>query len=173
LSLQINIRVRNNPSKLDFISWISSLPYDPTLNGQITLLSFVQQAPLITDLINHVYLRERLLQATYNYQAFHGRAILSTLNNTVRKLNTTILDTFPSKDQTYLAVDSADINKADPEIAELPPKVLQNICLPGLSFSKLQLKVSAPVMLLRNLCPQEGLCNRSRMLIYSLRRFLV
>jgi hypothetical protein len=95
-----------------------------------------------------VYLRERLLQTTYNYQAFRGHAILSTLNNTVRELNTTILNTFPGKDQTYLAVDSADINKADPEIAELSLEVLQNICLLGLSLSKLQLKVGAFVMLL-------------------------
>ena len=55
--------------------------------------------------------------------------------------------------QTYLAVDSADVNEADPEITELPPEVLQNICLPGLPLSKLRLKVGAPVMLLRNLCP--------------------
>jgi hypothetical protein len=84
-----------------------------------------------------VYLRERLLQATYDYQAFRKRAILSTFNNTVRELNTTILDTFSDKDQTYLAVDSADVNKADPEIAELLSEVLQNICLPGLSLLKL------------------------------------
>jgi ATP-dependent DNA helicase PIF1 len=167
------MRVRNDPSELDFISWIGSLPYDPTLNGQITLPSFVQQAPSIADLINHVYPRERLLQATYDYQAFHGHAILSTLNDTVRELNTTILDTFPGEDQTYLAVDSADVNEADPEIAKLPPEVLQNICLPGLPLSKLQLKVGAPVMLLRNLCPQEGLCNGSRMSIHSLGRFSV
>jgi hypothetical protein len=55
----------------------------------------------------------------------------------VRELNTTIFDTFFSEDQTYLAVDSADVNKANPEIAELSSKVLQNICLPGLSFLKL------------------------------------
>jgi hypothetical protein len=128
---------------------------------------------VIADLINHVYLRERLLQATYDYQAFCEHTILLTLNNTVCELNTTILDTFPGKDQTYLAVDLADINKADPEIAKLSLEVLQNICLSGLSFLKLQLKVSTPVMLLQSLCSQERLCNRSGMLIHSLKRFLV
>jgi hypothetical protein len=80
---------------------------------------------------------------------------------------------FPSQERTYLAVDSADMNKADPDITELPPEVLQNICLLGLLLSKLQLKVSVPVMLLRNLCPQEGLYNGSRMSVYSLGRFTV
>jgi hypothetical protein len=61
----------------------------------------------------------------------------------------------------YFTVDLANVNKADPEIAELPLEVLQNIYLLGLPLSKLRLKVSAPIMLLRNLCLQEGLCNGS------------
>ena len=55
---------------------------------------------------------------------------------------------FPGQEQTYLVVDSANINKADPEITKLPPKVLQNICLLGLLLSKLRLKISVPGMLL-------------------------
>jgi hypothetical protein len=87
LSLRINMRVRNDPSELDFVNWISSLPYKPSLNGQITLPSFVPHIKSITDLINHIYPQERLLRAPRDYQAFRGRAILSTLNDTVRELN--------------------------------------------------------------------------------------
>jgi hypothetical protein len=43
----------------------------------------------------------------------------------------------PSQERTYFVIDSANINKADPEIIELPPEVLQSICLPGLPLSKL------------------------------------
>jgi hypothetical protein len=173
LSLRINMRVRNDPSELDFIDWISRLPYDPSLNGQITLPPFIPQLKSAIDLINRIYPRERLLRAPRDYQAFRGRAILSTLNDTVRELNQKILDMLPGQERTYFAVDSADVNEADPEIAELPPEVLQNICLPGLPLSQLRLKVGAPAILLRNLCPQEGLCNGSRMSIHSLGRFTV
>jgi hypothetical protein len=124
LSLRINMRVRNDPSELDFVNWISSLPYEPSLNGQITLPSFVPHIKSITDLINHIYPQERLLRAPRDYQAFRGRAILLTLNDTVRELNQTILNMFPGQERTYLAVDLVDINEADPEIAELPPEVL-------------------------------------------------
>jgi len=79
----------------------------------------------------------------------------------------------PGQERTYLAVNSADMNKTDPDIAELPSEVLQNIYLSGILLLKLQLKVGAPVMLLRNLCPQEGLCNGSRMSIHSLGRFSI
>jgi hypothetical protein len=63
--------------------------------------------------------------------------ILLTLNNTVYKLNITIFNTFSDKDQTYLAVNSANINKANLKITKLLLKVLQNICLSGLSLLKL------------------------------------
>jgi hypothetical protein len=79
----------------------------------------------------------------------------------------------PSQERTYFAVDLADVNEADLEIVELPLEVLQNICLLGLPLSQLRLKVGAPVMLLRNLCLQEGLYNRSRMSVHSLGRFTV
>jgi ATP-dependent DNA helicase PIF1 len=113
------------------------------------------------------------LRAPRDSRAFSGQAILLTLNDTVRELNQTILDMLPGQERTYFAVDSADVNEADPEIVELPLEVLQSICLPGLPLSKLRLKIGAPVMLLRNLCPQEGLCNGSRMSIYSFGRFSI
>jgi hypothetical protein len=124
LSLRINIQVYNNPSEQDFIDWISSLLYNPSLNGQITLLPFIPYTQSVTDLINYIYLQERLLQAPYDYQAFSGQVILLTLNNTVRKLNQTILDILSGQERIYFTVDSADINETDPEIAELPPEVL-------------------------------------------------
>jgi hypothetical protein len=106
------------------MDWISHLPYNPSLNRQITLPPFVPHTQLVTDLINYIYLRERLLRAPHNYRAFSGRAILLILNNTVRKLNQTILDILPGQERTYFVVDSADINEADPGIAELPLEVL-------------------------------------------------
>jgi hypothetical protein len=85
---------------------------------------FVPYIQSVTDLINYVYPQERLLQVPYDYQAFSRRAILSTLNDTVRKLNQTILDMLPGQERMYFVVDSADINEADPEIIELLPEVL-------------------------------------------------
>jgi hypothetical protein len=35
-----------------------------------------------------------------------------------------ILDILSGQERIYFAVDSADVNEADPEIAELPPEVL-------------------------------------------------
>ena len=41
---------------------------------------------------------------------------------------------------------------------------------PGLPPGELRLKPSCPVILLRNLCPAQGLCNRTRMVIVQMSR---
>ena len=74
--------------------------------------------------------------------------ILLILKNIVYKLNKIILNIFLGQEQIYLAIDSSNINKADPEIIKLLLEVLQNICLLGLSLLKLQLKASVPIILL-------------------------
>ena len=70
-------------------------------------------------------------------------------------------------------MDSADVNEASPGIDEVPVEHLQSINLPSLPPSKLDLKVGVPIILLRNLLPQEGLCNGTRMVVTSLRAYCI
>jgi hypothetical protein len=51
LYLKTNIRVCNSLYDADFVQWISNLLYDPTLNGQVSLLAFVSQPETIEQLI--------------------------------------------------------------------------------------------------------------------------
>ena len=50
----------------------------------------------------------------------------------------------------------------------MPVEELQNIDLPELPLSKLRLKVGVPIIVLRNLQPEEGVCNGTRMIITKL-----
>jgi len=50
------------------------------------------------------------------------------------------------------------------------PPVEQSLDTPNLPPSKLHLKVGVPIILLRNLRPHQGLCNRTRLQIISLTR---
>ena len=47
----------------------------------------------------------------------------------------------------------------------LPQEYLQSLETAGLPLSQLRVKTGAPVMLLRNLYPKEGLCNGTRLTI--------
>ena len=51
-----------------------------------------------------------------------------------------------------------------------PVEFLQQLNAGRLPSALLCLKVSSPVILLRNLDPGEGLCNRTRMVVLNVRR---
>lgn len=171
LALRKNMRVNNGPYSEDFVSWIGNLSYLPELYNQpIRLPEYITQPPFVLDLINQIYPIDLLLRSVTDHTIFHKRAILSTLNRTVTELNTILLDRFPGELRTYSSIDSADVNEAgDNEVHEIPAEHLQSIDIASLPPSRLHLKVGVPIMLLRNLCPKEGLCNGSRLVVTSLR----
>jgi ATP-dependent DNA helicase PIF1 len=96
--------------------------------------------------------------------------ILTTLNTTVIELNSAILASFPGAERVYESADSTDVDNKESGIAEMPLEYLRSIQLPSLPLSTLRLKVGVPVMCLRNIAPEEGLCNGSRIVITELGR---
>lgn len=169
LYLRINMRVRNCPQSEDFIKWIGSLPYEKDLYGHTTIPSFVSRYGTIEELLDTIYPPSFLEAARLNFDLFKDRAILTAVNSTVAELNQVILDRFPGPVRVYRSVDSTDINESGNGVEEIPVEYLQTIQLPSLPPSILTLKVGVPVMLLRNLLPEQGLCNGTRMVVTSLR----
>ena len=71
-------------------------------------------------------------------------------------------------------MDSYDIDgTSGNDLHELPIKQLQSIDIPSLPPSQLSLKIGAPVLLLRNLSPRDGLCNGTRMVVTSLQNHCI
>lgn len=56
---------------------------------------------------------------------------------------------------------------------EFPREFLQSIDLPTLLLSILHLKVGAPIMLLRNIRPSEGLYNGTRLVVSALSQRII
>lgn len=173
IHLRTNMRVRNGPHDQPFVRWISELPYNPSLNGPVILPEYISQLGSISLLIDQIYPEPLLTQAISNFDVLNGRAILTTLNTSVTELNTLILSRVRSDSRTYLSVDSADVNEASADLAEIPVEHLQSIDLPTLPLSRLELKVGAPITLLRNLNPQAGLCNGTRSIVVRLNRYSI
>ena len=64
-----------------------------------------------------------------------------------------------------------EANSLDADPAQTPPpELLQTFNPSSLPPSKLRLKVGAPVILLRNLYPKQGLCNGTRMVVTHIGR---
>jgi hypothetical protein len=174
LSLRINMRVREGQHGQEFIHWISELPYSPALDGMVSIPDYINQPATITDLISHVYPPGLLSRAVTDPSTFHGRCLLTTLNTTVVELNKLILGQLPGRLRTYQSVDSYDTeNASGSDLHELPVEQLQSIDMPSLPPSQLSLKIGAPVLLLRNLSPRDGLCNGTRMVVTSLRNHCI
>ena len=110
------------------------------------------------SLINALY--SQLLTQNQNKQLpgqyFLDHTILSPRNDQVHEINATILDSVAHQEKiTYLSADSI----MDQEYNYIQPEVSHTFSPSGIPLYKLDLKNSAPLMLLHNLDPTHGLCN--------------
>jgi hypothetical protein len=87
----------------------------------------------------------------------------------VDKHNRILLDQLPGKTQQFNAISwiRNDINNAFTQF--YPLSFLNSVQSNTLQPSRLQLKISAPVILLYNISPCTGLCNRTRLCVLNIR----
>ncbi|KAI3857726.1 hypothetical protein MKX03_007149 [Papaver bracteatum] len=101
------------------------------------------------------------------------RSILAPTNECVDSINTHILSRIPGEEHTYLSADSIG-----PESTEYHSSVIfydmeflyKHECS-GLDSHKLTLKVGVPIMLLRNISQEDGLCNGTRLIVKHLGKY--
>ncbi|RIA04389.1 hypothetical protein BRARA_K01375, partial [Brassica rapa] len=98
------------------------------------------------------------------------RAVLTPTNNTVHEVNAYLLSKIPSQAREYLSSDSVELEATpdDDWTTHYPSEYLNSLEFPGLPNHRLCLKVGAPVMMLRNLNQDQGLCNGTRMVVTRL-----
>ena len=125
----------------------------------------------VDTLINATYPNISMRQSS---SYFAERALLSSRNADVKELNDLLLAQFPGDPQAFQAVNNIDNESgaSDPNGIPLnvayPPECLAALDTSGLPLSNLQLKIGAPIMILRNLDPTNGLCNGSRAIIINM-----
>ena len=88
------------------------------------------------------------------------RILLAPRNDTVAELNKTLLTSMAGEMYTFKSADTI-VNDGGADI--YPTEYLNTIDVSNLPPHELNLKVGAPVILLRNLNPSLGLCNGTRM----------
>ncbi|KAH9078240.1 hypothetical protein Ae201684P_019682 [Aphanomyces euteiches] len=102
---------------------------------------------------------------------FGCRAILAPKHSVVADINTTLLERLTSDgEMTYLSADSvAEKGNSDSDACEFPIEFLNSIDINNFPSHKLHLKVGCPIILLRNLCTSEGMCNGTRLIVLELK----
>jgi hypothetical protein len=171
--LRINMRLQGGGINAEFAAWLGRMSYDPDLQGSIELLSLIQRAWSEADLCERVFPAATLANIDANSDFFASRAILAIRNADLTEINATLMGRLPNEAETLYSVDAADTDDTGEGHEEFTREFLQSIDLPGLPPSILQLKVGAPIMLLRNLRPQEGLCNGTRLVVKKITKHIV
>ncbi|RID60231.1 hypothetical protein BRARA_F03402 [Brassica rapa] len=105
---------------------------------------------------------------------FQQRAILCPTNEDVNMINDHMLSKLDGEEMIYTSSDSIDpSDTASVNNDALSSDFLNSIKVSGLPNHSLRLKIGCPVMLLRNINPNEGLMNGTRLQITELMDFMV
>ena len=96
------------------------------------------------------------------------RAIISPTNLDAEEINNYCLNLLPGKIEEFKSVDSTEENSPD-----YTPEFLNTINAPGIAQHKLNLKLGAPVVLLRNIDPKNGHCNGVKYIINNMRKHII
>ncbi|KAL1343978.1 hypothetical protein AAHE18_08G015400 [Arachis hypogaea] len=120
------------------------------------------------NLVTFVY--TGLLMNLDNINYFKERTILAPILKVVHEVNNTIMEYISSDEKVYLSLDSlcAEEDNMEYELDAITTDVLNSINCSGLSNHQLRLKISVPLMLLRNIDQSNGLCNGTRLQVCRL-----
>ncbi|KAG3195902.1 hypothetical protein PC128_g8083 [Phytophthora cactorum] len=105
-----------------------------------------------------------------NDKYFANRTILTTTNAVVQLINEAGAQRLERVSQEYLSSDSVE---EDEEVNFFEQEVLHTVNINGIPPHKLTLKKSAPIMMMRNLNPDLGLCNGTRLRIVKLKSHVI
>ncbi len=186
-NLQTNMRLRqNNMSEMetssikDFSEWILKIGDgefgEEDDDNKITIpndLIIQSTENPMQDIIDSIYPDLKVKYKDPSY--LQDRAILAPTNEVVEELNDYIISSLNEEDHEYLSSDSvckAYSNVANQDVL-YPIEFLNTLRFPGLPNHKLTLKVGLPIMLLRNLNQNGGLCNGTRLIITKLATWLI
>lgn len=167
LHLHRNMQLEDDPSAFAFSQLLDDVGHGCTTdqNGDIVLPPYMQCENL-DDLIAFVYPNIIHSPLPPPPDFFQQHLILSTRNVDVDGINQQVLDQFCGDEQIFWSVDSAEPSRSSGLHAEkIPVEFLNSLSPSGLPPAELHLKVGAPIILLRNLSPSQGLCNGTCMIV--------
>ncbi|KAL6847111.1 hypothetical protein ACP4OV_022964 [Aristida adscensionis] len=167
IRLSRNMRAESDPWFSDYLLRIGN-GTEPTIGDDYVrlpddiVISYTDTEDSINKLIADVFLSLEDNARSADYMS--TRAILSTKNEHVDQLNSKMIDKFPGQEKVYHSFNSVD----DDSHNLYPIDFLNSITPNGLPPHVLKLKINCPVILIRNLDPNSGLCNGTRLMVRGL-----
>ena len=170
LRLKTSMRIVANEANQEFLTFLRSMVTNSDLYGRLELPAYVRRVSTVDALCDHLYPQSLLNEAVTLHCALAGRAILAFRNETVNDFNDVLLEKMPGVEHRFEAVNHVNIGEDAAAAEPFAVEYLQSISLASIPPSSLRLKIGAPLILIRNLSPREGLCNGTRMRVVGIRR---
>ena len=180
MNLTINMRVQDE-SQQEFVDYLLQIgegkePVYEDIGEDVIKLddNLVFNNETLESLISEVFdnLDDNFYYNKDYADYIKDRAILTLKNDDVDDINEQIINAFPGVSQEFLSADSVE----DQELVHqnlYPIEFLNTITPSGTPPHKLVLKIGAPIILLRNISPIEGLCNGTRLIIKGFLRHVI
>ena len=152
-------------NKQHFAQWLLEVGHDTNLDTNRTIPFDINMRVDDSDtLINIIYPNIEQLLPPPSY--FIDRIILAPRNADVKDLNCAILQCFPGELLTNYSADSIEMEPGVfSNCHQIPLEYLRSINHSGLPPGELHVKLGCPLILLQNLAPAQGLCNRTRLIL--------
>lgn len=127
----------------------------------------------IANIVQHIYPNFNMAGDDVSY--YQDKAILAPTNEIVDRINQYMLEKVPGEAVTYYSLDTPHSDNVDCDrIHDVhSTEYLNTISSPGLPNHLLELKVGVPIMLLRNIDQNSGLCNGTRLILTRLGKFVL
>ena len=174
LRLTQNMRIASDPNAQSFSSWLLDIGHGRGRTADETICLPEQMVvPDLEAFIGQVYPGVGSVPHPPG-DYFLDRMILAPRNSDVGELNRRILGSMSGEEEVFLSVDSV-VDEAGADDGSrardtFPAEFLRTLNPPGLPPGELRLKRGCPIILLRNLCPSQGLCNGTRMVVVQMSR---
>ena len=175
LTQNMRLRIGCNPADAeeikDFAEWILNIGEGKTggKNDGHFEVEFPDEM-LIPDSDDHVgkIIKEiypDLKQNLYNDTFFQEKSILAPTHELLDMINNRMLELLDGEEKTYDSSDSIGVIDMDGDFNEslYTDDFLNSIKIPGLPQHSLKLKIGAPIMCMRKIDQQGGLCNGTRL----------
>jgi len=187
LQLSVNMRLLRNADAPDieeqtnFANWLlqvgeGTIPGPSPDHGISTTITLPPQMVIpananIADLIVKVY--PDLWHNVGNVQYLNQRAVLCPTNDDVDEVNNQIMSAIHGESREFLSQDCVLDDEGERVNNLFPVEFLNNLKSSSLPPHRLRLTIGCPIILLRNLMPQDGLCNGTRLICTSLSRYVL
>ncbi|KAI3752350.1 hypothetical protein L2E82_24321 [Cichorium intybus] len=163
IRLTINMRALADPWFSDFLMRVGDGDEESIEESFIRIpddmsIPYSEEAKSKDDSINAIFPSLQINGGSSDY--IISRAILSTKNEHVDKINDQLIDRLCGEEKVYYSFDEAEDDKNN----FYPMEFLNSLNVSGLPPHYLRLKIGCPIILLRNIDPSNGLCNGTRLI---------